>query len=245
MYKKSFIGNNREINPNIVKKHVASLKKIGRNLVSLQYVEAKDAEGYQLYDADNGKLVDKADYNDYWVVLDGQHRYKAARLLEKDGKFNMNNLRWEKVELGGFSLAEVLTEINSVSFKWNGSDYIHGFILQDPGNELVQFANTLNKKGVSGKTIGKYLTFRANVKWADPKTYSEANLDRARRIWKVVETFPDNIAKSSIIIDAIIEWHNWERDLGRIADITDQQKETLKVTRAGELKGAFLSMVGE
>ena len=115
MKKIAFIENNRKVSPQNVKRHAESLKKFGRNLVPLLYVEATEVGDYQLYDADSSKLVDKADYPDYWVVLDGQHRYKAARRLEKKEEFDMNNLKWQEVELGDNSFIEVLAEVNNVS----------------------------------------------------------------------------------------------------------------------------------
>lgn len=241
----AFIANNREVSSQNVKKHAESLKKFGRNLVPLLYVEATEVGDYQLYDADNGKLVDKAEYPDYWVVLDGQHRYKAARRLEKKEEFDMNNLKWQEVELGDNSFIDVLTEVNTVSYKWKGGDFIHGLILQDPENELYKFAYDLIQQGVSGKTVGKYLTFRDNVKWADPKTYKDANLPRAKKIWAVAKTFGTKTAKESIIIDYIIEKGSWEADLPKIAALTEKQKDILENVNKNDRKDTFLDMIGQ
>ena len=74
----AFVDGNRAINKNNVKKHVESFKKFGKNLVPMLYVEATEIKGHTLYDADTGEVVAPEDYKNYWAVLDGQNRYKAA-----------------------------------------------------------------------------------------------------------------------------------------------------------------------
>ena len=85
----SFVEGNRAISKNNVKKHIESLKKFGKNLVPMLYVEATEVEGHTLYDAETGEEVAPESYPDYWVVLDGQNRYKAALELaaSKDALF--------------------------------------------------------------------------------------------------------------------------------------------------------------
>ena len=146
----AFVDGNRAINKNNVKKHVESFKKFGTNLVPLLYVEATEVEGRTLYDAETGEVVAPEDYPNYWVILDGQHRYKAAVELaasEDANGFTLDALKWEKVEMKeSLTFDDYLIEVNTRTQPWKGADYICGCVLQHPENEAVQFAQELIKE---------------------------------------------------------------------------------------------------
>lgn len=239
----SFVDGNRAINKNNVKKHVESLKKFGKNLVPMLYVEATEVKGRTLYDAETGKVVAPEDYPNYWVVLDGQHRYKAAVELaaSKDANgFTLDALKWEKVEMkDGLEFEDYLIEVNTRTQPWKGADYICGCVLQHPENEAVQFAHTLVGQGVSGKTVAKYLFFK-EIKWSDAvkdaSLLAKADVDRAKTIWDVVKKFPLIMRKSPIIIDLIISNGNWQEDLRKIDALTEVQKVSFDTLKQGQLK---------
>ena len=146
----SFVDGNRAINKNNVKKHIESLKKFGTNLVPLLYVEATEVKGRTLYDAETGEVVTPEDYSKYWVILDGQHRYKAAVELaasEDANGFTLDALKWEKVEMKeGLTLDDYLIEVNTRTQPWKGADYICGCVLHNPDNEVAQFAHSLTEQ---------------------------------------------------------------------------------------------------
>lgn len=118
--------------------------------------------------------------------------------------------------------------------------------LEDTDRGLKDSQNVLYIKArkIFGKTVGKYLTFRDNVKWADPKTYKDANLPRAKKIWAVAKTFGAKTAKESVIIDYIIEKGSWEADLPKIAALTEKQKDILENVNKNDRKDTFLDMIG-
>lgn len=255
----AFVDGNRAINKNNVKKHVESLKKFGTNLVPLLYVEATEVEGRILYDAKTGEVVAPEDYSKYWVILDGQHRYKAAQELvasieaskearkesgdeagEEANDFTMDALKWEKVEMkDGLEFEDYLIEVNTRTQPWKGADYICGCVLQHPENEAVQFAQELINEGVSGKTVAKYLFFK-EIKWSDAvkdaSLLAKADVDRANEIWEVVKKFPLIMKKSPIIIDLIISNGNWQEDLRKIDALTEEQKVSFETLKQGQLK---------
>lgn len=253
MKKIAFIDGNRAINKNNVKKHVESLKKFGKNLVPLLYVEATDVVGHTLYDADSGDVVAPENYKDYWVVLDGQHRYKAAVELaanEDANGFTLDALKWHKVELGESTLEDVLIEVNSRTQPWKGADYIYGGVLLNPDDEAFQFAYKLVKLGVPGKTITKYLFFNDKFKWADAvvnvDAMTGANVQRAKTIWNVVRKFPQRIQKGSLIIDYIIDKggkNHWQEELAKVDAFTPEQKDSFNEGKAGEVKSKFEMML--
>ena len=115
MKKFAFVDGNRAINENNVEKHVESLKEFGKNLVPLLYVDATEVGNRKIFDAITDEEVKPELYGDYNVVLDGQHRFRAAmRLADSDeaNGFTLDNLKWEKVELNGKSFEDILIEVN-------------------------------------------------------------------------------------------------------------------------------------
>lgn len=239
----AFVDGNRAINKNNVKKHVESLKKFGKNLVPLLYVEATEVKDRTLYDAETGEVIAPESYSEYWVVLDGQHRYKAAVELaaSKDANgFTLDALKWEKVDMKeGLTFDDYLIEVNTRTQPWKGADYICGCVLQHPENEAVQFAQELIKEGVSGKTVAKYLFFK-EIKWSDAvkdaSLLAKADVSRAKSIWEVVKKFPYLMRKSPIIIDLIISNGNWQEDLRKIDALTEEQKVSFETLKQGQLK---------
>jgi hypothetical protein len=234
--KVAFVDGNRAINENNVKKHMTSLEKFGRNLVRLLYVDANDVEGYDIHDADTDEMVKKENYGDYIVVLDGQHRFKAAMRLAADENkdFSLDSLRWDKVELDGHSFQEVLIEVNTRTQPWKGSDYISGCVLNNPQNEIALFAKDVTSKGASAKTVNKYIFFEDKFSWAnamkDEEVLKKADLQRAKEIWNVVTTFPESIVKKSLVIDRIKDKGGkgyWKQELDKVVKLTDEQKKTL------------------
>lgn len=251
--KVAFVDGNRAINENNVKKHMVSLEKFGKNLVRLLYVDANDVEGYEIHDAATDEIVKKENYGDYIVILDGQHRFKAAMKLAADEskEFTLNNLRWDKVELDGHSFQDVLIEVNTRTQPWKGSDYISGCVLNNPQNEIALFAKEVTGKGASAKTVNKYIFFEDKFSWSeamkDVKLLEKADLSRAQRIWDVVKTYPDSIIKKSLIIDHIKDGAGkkyWEQELTKVANLSDEQKQSLEsIKGATSQKEAFEEMI--
>lgn len=251
--KVAFVDGNRAINENNVKKHMVSLEKFGKNLVRLLYVDANDVEGYNIFDAATDEIVNKENYGEYIVILDGQHRFKAAMKLAADEskEFTLDNLRWDKVELDGHSFQDILIEVNTRTQPWKGSDYISGCVLNNPENEIALFAKEVTGKGASAKTVNKYIFFEDKFSWAeamkDVKLLEKADLARAQKIWAVVKTYPDGIIKKSLIIDHIKDGAGkkyWEQELTKVANLTTEQKKSLDgIKGATPQKNAFERMI--
>ena len=251
--KVAFVDGNRAINSNNVAKHIESLKEFGKNLVPLLYVDAIEIQDRNLYDAVSGRQVLHEEYTNYIVVLDGQHRYMAAWELansEQAEGFTMDALKWEKVELNSKSFEDVLIEVNTRTQPWKGADYINGCILHNPNNEVFRFAKDLTDKGISAKTVNKYLFFNDRMSWAavmsDSSKTKDADLERAKIIWNEVAKFPQRISTRSIIIDFIIEKggaNHWKEELEKVKRLTPRQKSSLENTKVSELKKKFESMI--
>lgn len=248
-HKVAFLEGNRKLNPNNVKALKESLKKFGSNLNALTYIKAEDLKGRKIIDVEIGEEVPEGSRGGYIVVLDGQHRYKAALELSKSGEFNLDNLKWSEVDVPeGKTIEDVLIEINTVGQKWKGTDYITGYCLRNPDEPVGKFAKELADEGLSGKTINKYLFFIDKFNWATESNLvtDKANLERAKDIWHVVSTFPDKVKKQSYIIDVIISEGSWKETLERVKAISDNDKQRLgKIKKLKELKEATLKLLKE
>lgn len=248
-YEVAFLEGNRKLNPNNVKAQMESLKKFGTNFNALTYIKGDAAKGKNIVDVETGEEVPKEKRSSYIVVLDGQHRYKAALELSKSKQFDLSNLKWtEAVIPEGSTIEDVLIEINTVGQKWKGTDYITGYNLRNPDEPVGTFARELANYGLSGKTINKYLFFCDKFNWGkeDNLVTDKANLERAKDIWEVVSTFPDKVKKQSYIIDKIISEGSWRETLNRVRDITDDDKLKLgKIKNLKELKAATLELLEE
>ena len=249
----AFVDGNRAINENNVEKHVESLKEFGKNLVPLLYVDAAEVGNRKIFDAITDEEVKPEQYGDYDVVLDGQHRYKAALKLadsdEADG-FTLDNLKWEKVDLNGKSFEDILIEVNTRTQPWKGADYINGCILHEPNNEVFRFAKELTDLGVSAKTVNKYLFFDDRMSWAtvmsDSAKMKEADLARAKEIWGEVKKFPERIRKRSTIIDYVKDTGGkayWQKELEKIKALTDRQRKSFESTPVAKLSEKLAKML--
>lgn len=234
--KVSFVEGNRSVNNNHVNKLRESLRTYGEFVQPILYVKATAIGERKIFDVQTDKEVEKKDYENYVVVIDGQHRYKAA---EKEDK--VAQLKWQEADLEGRNFERLLMDLNSKQKSWSGADYINGQILIDPTNEVAQFAKELTKAGLSAKTANKYLFFKDKFEWskATKEEMDKANIDRARKIWDVVKGFPTKVSKSSVIIDYIITnggAGHWEEELNKVSGLSSKQKEMLGETKQKELK---------
>ena len=249
----AFVDGNRAINENNVEKHVESLKEFSKNLVPLLYVDATEVGNRKIFDAITDEEVKPEQYGDYNVVLDGQHRFKAAlRLADSDeaNGFTLDNLKWEKVDLNGKSFEDILIEVNTRTQPWKGADYINGCILHEPDNEVFRFAKELTDLGISAKTVNKYLFFDDRMSWAavmsDSSKLKDADLVRAKEIWDVVKNFPERIRKRSTIIDYVKDTGGksyWQVELDKIKALTDRQRKSFESTPVSKLKEKLEKML--
>ncbi len=81
---------------------------------------------------------------------------------------------------------------------------------------------------------------------ADVTKVQGADVERAKTIWEVVKTFPTKIVQKSTIIDYLIREGgagHWQEELEKVKALTEEQKDTLKNTKVGELKAVFESLI--
>lgn len=246
--KVAFLEGNRMINPSNVKKHRESLKTFKRNLMPIIWVTPQDADKYTLLDAETGQEIKPEDRNNYEkVIIDGQHRYKAAMELIDSGE--EINLEYQKLEIKeGDSLADILREINVTFYKWNGTQYIRYWNMADNAHkyrdytEIFKFADEMATEGLTAKTVNKILFFNEKFSWGkiqdtEKLNTAKENFDRAKEIWQMWKGYKDTpIYTKSYLIDEILSRGQWKEDVKKLSEITDTQKEKLNRKTCSEQK---------
>ena len=154
----AFVAGNRTINEKNIKSKMSSFEEFKCNLVPLLYVKGEKAvaEGCKLVDSESGEDIDNAKAGSYIVVLDGQHRFKAAM---KSGLSHDKIYLFE--DYSNADTKKLLATSNVDSFPWNASDFIGGAVLFNPNDEIAKFAKILTDKGFPSSTISHILCFKA------------------------------------------------------------------------------------
>lgn len=164
----AFIKGNRELANNNISSKVKSLSECGTNLVPIMVVGGKKAvdDGCSLVLPDGKDIAD--DVEKYLVIVDGQHRYKAAmNLMEKEKDNDKKTITDDSIrfflDYSGRDTKELLAVTNIESVKWKAKDYAKGAVLYNPDDKVAKFANEYLEKGISISTISIYLFGQSGV----------------------------------------------------------------------------------
>jgi len=126
-------GINREVNFANVKKLLADMTHKGyrkAEMVQVIRVEEAIANGDIILVGINGDEIVKENANDYYLIIDGQHRVYAASMLncerEKKGErtFQVPGILIELAE--NETIAEYISAVNITKMPWKTDDYIRG-----------------------------------------------------------------------------------------------------------------------
>lgn len=209
------LAGNRDLNPKVVRKKKESLKQFGQ-LSPAIIIDGKKAieEGLEIIDFETGKVVSKTDADQYIVLIEGNHRYKAHReLLEanqkSDGKQEYSKEFSVIYPLNDeLPIMKMLAEINICTSKWNTRDIVKGAtVINNDCPKLLREIHKLMEQGYSLNAASLWLTFNNKVdtkvmdaamqeKYLDPLK-NEAGLERGLNILKVAKvTFGDKLCKN-------------------------------------------------
>lgn len=210
--KVAFISGNREPNSKNISSKQDSLKEFKFNIVPLMYIKGEKAvkDGCTLVDADTRTIVAEDDATKYIVIIDGQHRYKAA-ICENISTENL--ILFE--DYTEANTKKLLAAANVECNPWDASDFIKGSMLLNSGNDIAKFANELSEQGYPITTIGKIMCFDsgklgksqfAKIMRHEPITVKGIDIERAKRFLKAVKDshFNDDFVKSRYLINAVI-----------------------------------------
>lgn len=152
----AFTKGNRNIKLENLSKKKESFEKFGTNLVPLMYVDGQKvvSDGCTLVHPLTEEDISNKEANKYVVIVEGQHRYMAAKEM---------NLDEEKLYLyecySDKNVKEILAETNTITDPWNGLDYANGAALFNPQNEFANFAKELANLGYPISVIGYIACF--------------------------------------------------------------------------------------
>lgn len=165
----AFIKGNRDIAKGNVNSKVKSLSECKMNLVPMMVVEGKKAvdDGCSLVSPDGADITND-DAEKCLVIVDGQHRYKAAmKLLEEEKDNDEKTITDDSIhfflDYSGRNTKELLAVTNIESYKWKAEDYAKGAVLYKPDDKVAKFANEYLEKGISISTISIYLFGQSGV----------------------------------------------------------------------------------
>jgi hypothetical protein len=205
----AFIKGNRSINKSNVNAKAKSFSKCGCNFVPLMYVSGSKAinEGLELVTTDN-QPIGKDEADDYIVIIDGQHRFKAFQQAQLDpSKLYLFEAYADKPTLTLLSVANVEAKT------WSPAEYLVGASISNKDNELLQACNELQVKGFNLPTISKIYTWNGGLtksKLACLMQGKEINitydLERGNKFVKAaLSQFSAKFVTKRYLIDAVID----------------------------------------
>lgn len=207
----AFVAGNRSINDKNIKSKKESLEKFNCNLQPLMYVKAEKAikDGCTIVDAITEDVIDEAKADSYIVILDGQHRFRAAM---ENKEFPLDNLYLYESYCDA-DTRDLLASSNIDTLPWNAHDFIHGAALAK-SDEILNYIKELSDLGYSFTTIGEIMCFRSGVltksvyskiMQKEDVDLSEVNIERAKLFLKVARTkFGDTFIGKKYLIRPII-----------------------------------------
>lgn len=177
----AFVKGNRPTNAKTVKAKETSIKEHGQ-LSPITVAKGEDVlnSGGHLVDLDGNDIPDDQTEN-YYAVLDGQHRLRAYLNLG----LNLDDLVICEPLNVEMSIAALIAEMNICTKTWTGTDYMAApAMMLVNKNEVFEFAMYLRSKGCPLATISLWCTGANSLKPKDlvacvksrelPKAFVEA-----------------------------------------------------------------------
>jgi len=158
------IDGNRDVD---IKRLMKVIKKDGRVLIPILVIEYKDIQDKDvvLYDIRTKQRLDNPS-NDYYVILDGQHRSMCALELFEEMKKEASDVKitdfiyanvMEDEDIQGQDIVTLIMSINSSATSWKSKDYIKSAYTQNPKDETLIAVNLCTQLGYSISNASRYL----------------------------------------------------------------------------------------
>lgn len=205
----AFVKGNRPTNTKTVKAKETSIKEHGQ-LSPITVAKGEDVlnSGGHLVDLDGNDIPDDQTEN-YYAVLDGQHRLRAYLNLG----LNLDDLVICEPLNVEMSIAALIAEMNICTKTWTGTDYMAApAMMLVNKNEVFEFAMYLRSKGCPLATISLWCTGANSLKPKDlvacvksrelPKAFVEAGwYERSVKWYEAAQgKFPDTFLAKKYLI---------------------------------------------
>ena len=222
------IDGNRDVD---TKRLMKVIKKDGRVLVPILAIEYKDIQDKDvvLYDIRTKQRLDNPS-NDYYVILDGQHRSRCALELFEEMKNEASDVKitdfifanvMEEEDIQGQDIVNLIMSINSSATSWKSKDYIKSAYTHNPEDETLIAVNLCTQLDFSISNTSRYLC--NNHKTLNPMVLSrfignngelpESNPRKALEILRMLNDvgFSNNFMKKRYLAEQIVIKRNNER----------------------------------
>ena len=247
----AFVKGNRPTNAKTVKAKEKSIKEHGQ-LSPITVAKGEDVlrSGGHLVDLNGNDIPDDQTEN-YYAVLDGQHRLVAYMNLG----LNLDNLVICEPLNVEMSIAALIAEMNICTKTWTGTDYMAApAMMLANKNEVFEFAMHLRSKGCPLATISLWCTGANSLKPKDlvacvkskelPKAFVEAGwYERSVKWYEAAQgKFPDTFLAKKYLITHLI------RKFGHAADpalFSRQIEENLRNLTPEQVKEIMNPKTGE
>lgn len=205
----AFVKGNRPTNAKTVKAKEKSIKEHGQ-LSPITVAKGEDVlnSGGHLVDLQGNDIPDNQVEN-YYAVLDGQHRLRAYLNLG----LNLDDLVICEPLNVEMSIAALIAEMNICTKTWTGTDYMAApAMMLANKNEVFEFAMHLRSKGCPLATISLWCTGANSLKPKDlvacvkskelPKAFVEAGwYERSVKWYEAAQgKFPDTFLAKKYLI---------------------------------------------
>lgn len=239
------IDGNRDVAPQRLMK---AIKKVGRVLDPILVVKYQDIQDKDvvLYDMRTKQPLENLS-NDYYVIIDGQHRSKCALQLfdemQKEGSdikftdFIYANV-YGKEDIQGQDIMSIIMDINSTPKCWSSKDYIKSAYIHNPKDETLIAVNLCTQLGYSISNASRYLC--NNHKALNPLVLSrfisnegelpESNPRKALEILRMLNDagFSNNFLRKRYLAEQIVIKRNNERLDVFLTSLFHLDSETVK-----------------
>lgn len=245
---------NRKIDNSVVRAKMKSIE-VNALLTPIIVVDATVVTnmGYDVFDADTNEKMSNA--TDYLVIVDGQHRYRAIKELNKKDKYYDIWLMYPLNEKT--IISNLIMEINTTAVNWKNDNYIEVLSKLRPDDKglafLQKYSSMKHKRTKKGEiddglpnngyglsVLSKYLTFGTEInreylykmaRISAKKLPDNIKIDRAE---KIIETglevgFTHKFLSSRYFIDWIIYWSRYEYTIDKILGCVKQDLTPDKV----------------
>ena len=249
----AFVQGNRAVDEKRLEK---AIREVGQVLIPIYGVFYKDIKdsGIEVFDAQTDKLIDTPT-DDYFVVLDGQHRTKVSLNLFKkkqekqgtpeDPEHAVMNFAdtipatvLDKDDVKCVNPLAMIMNINTSSKSWSSKDFAHSAHMLKKNDEIVSVIYWLMELGFSISNISRILFFDHkalnNQRLADYSNgkgeLPECNLNSKLELLSMLRKlgFSVNFLRKRYLYEIIIKKNNAQKHEEFVNALSQLDTDTVK-----------------
>lgn len=281
----AFVEGNRNLGKANFEGKMVSLQETEGNITPMMLMNGEDVVKYGLHlveadTIDNVKAIVKnepkeindADAGNYYVVIDGQHRYVAYMLMkDEDYKKKSRNNEVRNiypltesqlhfyVDYSGKSAKVLLSHSNVACYRWDNKAMAKAACTYNPDNDLAKFINKyMNECNYTISTLGIYLTgndYQCKKDTLDnfvkgKKPTFNYDIEQAQALMEATETvFGKSFAKKRTYAKPIMDLSREANDYHKVIDAINKlgigEVEVIKKTKGEDVPNILREKIEE